>query len=106
MTRLQNKEENDKSSMRMLFVDPCVTSHLMHQCQEDDEIVYLSNGLQLCKKNVLFALTNDNNGESFQSTMRGNGNQWILLLVILSNSDNKVHCLHFDSNERCNCSSA
>lgn len=105
MTRLQNKEENDKSSMSMLFVDPCVISYLMHQCQDDDEIIDLSNNLQLCKKNIVFIPINDNNGESFQSTM-SNGNHWSLLLVILSNSDNKVHYLHFDSSKRYNCSSA
>ena len=106
MTRLQKKEENDKSSKNMLFLDPSVISYLMHQCQDDDEIIDLGNNLQLCKKNALFIPINDNNGESFQSTMRGNGSHWSLLLVILSNSDNKVYHLHFDSSKRYNCSSA
>jgi len=89
LTRLQQQYPN-----KQLFMDPSVVSFLMHQCEEDEELLDLWRGYDFACFHRIFVPINDNMASSHWTTP-GLGTHWSLLVVMMEESVPSYY--HFDS---------
>jgi hypothetical protein len=79
-----------KDNSRSIFLDPSVVSFLMHQCDDNDDLVDISRGYDNWTCSRLFVPINDNlSSENW--TTPGAGTHWSLLVIVPAQSPLYLH---------------